>query len=105
MNQELEKTYSYFHFDGERRTFLTARFGEPCQCGWVVDFLCDYPVGEGKTCDRGMCVYCVNEIAPDLHYCNCHNTEWKKFVESGGVRKWLENVIPFKLPPFFNKRK
>lgn len=64
-------------------------------CGYVADILCDYPVGDGMTCDRNLCPFCAVEVAPDLHYCKPHFEMWKQFKESGGVRDVLENVVPF----------
>lgn len=68
----------------------------PCaECGDVADILCDYPVGDGVTCDRNLCPDCAVEVAPNLHYCKPHYEMWKQFKESGGVRDVLENVVPF----------
>lgn len=58
-------------------------------------FLCDYPVGEGKTCDRSLCDNCAVEIAPNIHYCQTHYREWQKFCDKNGVETVLKNVIPF----------
>ena len=71
--------------------------GPTCHdCGYVSDYLCDYPVGYGKTCDRPMCEKHAHEIGPDLHYCQAHFAEWKKYKESGGLSMDLENVFSFK---------
>ena len=46
----------------------------PCYyCGKPMTSLCDYPVGEGKTCDRPMCNKCKTKIGPDLDVCQEHN--------------------------------
>ena len=77
--------------------FLTADFGPPCaECGDVPEFLCDYPVGKEKTCDRPLCEFHANEVAPDIHYCPSHFQMWRKFERSGGVEKQLKNVVPYK---------
>ena len=74
--------------------------GPACiECGAVAEYLCDYPVGEGKTCDRPLCDAHAERIAPDIHYCPSHSKLWLEFRQSGGVEKELENVIPFKTPP------
>ncbi|WAW01210.1 hypothetical protein [Oxalobacter formigenes] len=65
------------------------------ECGDVADILCDYPVGDGLTCDRNLCADCAVEVAPNLHYCKPHFEMWKQFKESGGVRDVLQNVVPF----------
>lgn len=66
------------------------------ECADVGSFLCDYPVGKDKTCDRHMCSDHATEVAPDLHYCAGHTKMWKEFEESGGVKSVLENVSQFK---------
>lgn len=42
------------------------------------DYLCDYPVGNGQTCDYGMCEAHSNQIGEDLHYCKTHYELWLK---------------------------
>lgn len=39
-------------------------------------FLCDYPMGDGKTCDYGMCEDHSHQIGEDLHYCQTHYQLW-----------------------------
>lgn len=103
---ETEETYSYHKITKEGRVFMHGRLGEPATCcGWVADFLCDFPVGGNKTCDAGLCEDHNHEIAPNIHYCDTHYKEWKEFVDSGGVKKWLENIEPFKKHPFFKRTK
>lgn len=77
--------------------FLCGEFGPHCaDCAGVGDILCDYPVGDGKTCDRAICSEHAVEIAPDLHYCKAHHQMWEDFKNSGGVDAILKNVIAFK---------
>lgn len=77
--------------------FLCGDFGPHCaDCGAVGDNLCDYPVGDGKTCDRNICDRHAHEIAPNMHYCDQHYAEWRTFRDSGGVAAELENVVPFR---------
>lgn len=81
---------------GKHVAFICGDLGEHCrhpECGAVSEFLCDFPVGEGKTCDRGEHAH---EVAPDVHYCAPHYQDWLRFREAGGVARELENVIPFK---------
>lgn len=78
--------------------FMCGSFDEPhCfECAGFGDFLCDYPVGEGKTCDRPMCDKHRNNIAPEMDYCDHHFQEWEKFRASGGLTKTLKyQVVPF----------
>lgn len=77
--------------------FLCGDFGEHCaDCIGVSEFLCDYPVGDGKTCDRNMCQEHAKEVSPDVHYCQTHYKMWRVFVEKGGIDERLKNVIAFK---------
>lgn len=79
------------------RMFICGDLGPHCdECSWAADFLCDFPVGEGKTCDRNLCDSHANEIGPDLHYCAAHAAMWNAYKESGGLSKDLENVFAFK---------
>lgn len=83
---------------GISKVFVCGDLGEHCSdCAGFGDYLCDYPVGEGKTCDRHMCDDHANEIAPNLHYCDAHYAMWKEFVANGGVNENLRNVIAFKV--------
>lgn len=88
----------YIHKDKDGGSmFICGDLGAHCaDCAGFGDFLCDYPVGDGKTCDRPMCGEHVNEIAPEVHYCAGHMKLWKEFKASGGVQRELENVVPFK---------
>ncbi len=89
--------YALYDKDRNRNGFICGDLGPHCaDCGAASDNLCDYPVGDGKTCDRSICEYHSHEVAPNTHYCDQHYAEWKAFVASGGVRVALENVVPFK---------
>lgn len=43
-----------------------------CPCGHFASYLCDTPIGRGRTCDRPMCRCCRNEIAPNIDRCPYH---------------------------------
>lgn len=66
---------------------------EKCSAG--AGYLCDYPVGDNKTCDLPLCGSHAYEVAPNIHYCPGHLVLWKEFRDSGGVTKELANVTPF----------
>lgn len=34
--------------------------------------LCDFPIGEGKTCDKALCIGCTIRIGRDTDYCRDH---------------------------------
>lgn len=47
---------------GEPKGFVCGEGVIPCSvCGIVAEHLCDYPLGEGKTCDAPLC--CNHAIA------------------------------------------
>ena len=49
--------------------------GEYCAadgCMASTDFLCDYPVGDGRTCDLPLCRSHAYQVGDDVHYCPNH---------------------------------
>jgi 3-deoxy-D-manno-octulosonate 8-phosphate phosphatase KdsC-like HAD superfamily phosphatase len=89
----------YVMYDDKRNAVghMCGELGKHCaDCQDVGDNLCDYPVGKGKTCDRSICEHHSHEVAPNMHYCDQHYTEWREFRDSGGVKAELENVVPFR---------
>jgi hypothetical protein len=44
-----------------------------CPCGHFSRFLCDEPIGKGRTCDAPMCLCCRHEIGPELDQCDFHS--------------------------------
>lgn len=70
--------------------------GEPCaECESPAGFLCDYPVGDGKTCDRHLCADHASEVYGGLHYCAPHMAAWREYLAGSGLLAALENVLPF----------
>lgn len=49
----------------------------------AAEFLCDYPVGYDKTCDRKLCRKCAKTVGKDMHYCPQHHSEWNEYQNSG----------------------
>lgn len=87
------------------RMFICGKLGPHCaDCGDVGDYLCDYPVGKGKTCDRSMCDDHSTEVAPNLHYCAPHLGMWQAYRDSGALVHELENVLPFKQMGLFDRK-
>lgn len=89
--------YTGFTKSGER-FFLCGDLGPYCadhRCADVGTNLCDYPVGDGKTCDMPICDNHAFEAAPNVHYCPGHALKWREFVGAGGVEQELRNVVPF----------
>ena len=88
--------YALHDKDGKPIGHLCGNLGAHCTCcGGVSGYLCDFPVGEGKTCDRPLCGRHAAEVAPEVHYCPGHLQEWEAFKASGGVKEQLEGVVPF----------
>jgi hypothetical protein len=85
-----------FQPDESLPIFIHGDLGPHCECGGVTEVLCDFPVGEGLTCDKKLCDDCSHLIGPDLHYCEAHHGQWRAFREGGGLVQELENVEPFK---------
>lgn len=90
----------YIEHDKDGNTvFLCGKLGPHCaaeKCAASTQYLCDYPVGDGRTCDLPLCASHAYEVAPNVHYCPGHLTLWKAFKDSGGVKLELENVVPYK---------
>ena len=38
----------------------------------LTEAVCDYPVGNGKTCDLSMCFDCRNRVTAEIDYCYQH---------------------------------
>jgi transcriptional regulator with XRE-family HTH domain len=48
---------------------------EACACGEAADYLCDFPLGKGKTCDAPLCWKCRRQQGGetmDLDFCPAH---------------------------------
>lgn len=83
---------------GGGTAFLCGNLGDHCsseKCADVSGFLCDYPVGEGKTCDLPLCESHAYEVAPNIHYCYGHFAMWIKFAGGDKVNEVLEGIQPF----------
>lgn len=79
----------------EGRLFVCGRLGPHCaECADVGEYLCDYPVGDGLTCDRPLCAGHAHEVGPDLHYCAAHSARWREFCDSGGERMAIASLVP-----------
>lgn len=48
-----------------------------CACGHSADFLCDYPIGRGKTCDLELCGCCREAIGEELDLCRVHAAQFR----------------------------
>lgn len=64
-----------------RPTYCTA-------CDKVAPYLCDWKIGDGKTCDLPICVHHAEEVAEDKHLCPKHSkayAEWLARRVQGGL--------------------
>ena len=55
-----------------------------CKCGVAADYLCDYPIGKGNTCDLNLCDRCRFVAGDDLDLCAIHRAE---FMRKAGVER------------------
>lgn len=51
-----------------------------CACGHFGDFLCDGPVGKGRTCDALLCKCCRTVVADGIDFCPTHAALRGQFV-------------------------
>lgn len=49
-------------------------------CGHIAEKLCDYPIGNDKTCDSALCPEHARVVTGDLHYCPEHNKEYGQII-------------------------
>lgn len=53
-----------------------AKLPPPCvQCHDMSEYLCDFEVAKGVTCDAPLCKDHAHEVGPDRHYCSRHLAE------------------------------
>lgn len=60
----------------------------PCRCGYVSEFLCDHPMGKGKTCDLPLCEEHAHQIGEELHLCEIHFREFQKKCGADRINPW-----------------
>jgi hypothetical protein len=49
--------------------------GKRVRCMGISQYLCDWPVDGGKTCDAPLCEEHATQIGPDRHLCPRHASE------------------------------
>lgn len=85
-HKELGKIFIHYH--GEKL--------ENCNiCGNIASFLCDFPVGNDKTCDCKLCNECAEHIGVNLHYCPDHFKIWEDFKNRPDFEEKVTNIINF----------
>lgn len=81
--------------DGKPAGRIRGDLGPWCTCCRAVsEYLCDYPVGAGKTCSLPLCPDHASAVGDDTHYCPSHMEEWVAAKEAEGVKVHLDNVVP-----------
>ncbi len=64
-DREVKNDFRFYHVTGEAV--------EQCaNCAYIADYLCDFPMGKGKTCDAPLCEDHANDHGEDLHFCPSH---------------------------------
>ncbi len=75
--------------------FMKGDLGPHCtECAAPGNNLCDYPVGNDKTCDRPLCDEHARLAASDTHYCRDHWIMWNEYLASERGYDVLANVTP-----------
>lgn len=78
-----------------QRVFINGDLGPHCtECTAPGENLCDYPVGNDKTCDRHLCDEHSKGVAADTHYCRDHWLMWMDYLASQRGYEVLNNVTP-----------
>lgn len=54
---------------------LVWRDGRSQPCRDLSAFLCDFPDGGGRTCDRALCEAHARQVGPNRHYCPEHQAD------------------------------
>lgn len=86
-------------FEGTR-IFICGDLGPHCtDCAAPSDVLCDYPVGDGKTCDRPMCSDHAYHVSTDTDYCRDHSIMWQEYLASERGYDVLHDVTPTPVKP------
>lgn len=70
--------YTFRTADGASGFICTGR-QKPKKCTGcgklTATLLCDFPAGDGKTCDKSICKACSRHVGPDRDYCVTHSVE------------------------------
>lgn len=52
-----------------------------CACGGRATLLCDWKIGDGRTCDADICSNCTTKPAPDKDLCPDHAKAFEQWKE------------------------
>ncbi len=53
-----------------------------CSCGKPGEYLCDWKIGGGKTCDKPICDEHAEEVAEDKHLCPEHQEAYRAWLDA-----------------------
>lgn len=84
-----ERGMSHMHIHGDLGPHCT-------ECAAPSENLCDYPVGDDKTCDRPLCDEHSRGVESDIHYCRDHWVMWMDYLGSERGYEVLRNVTPMR---------
>ena len=75
--------------------FLCGDFGPHCgACASVGDFLCDFPVGDGKTCDMPLCERHASELRGAEHTGQgCVRQQRQRVHRQAGAQQGLAGAL------------
>lgn len=48
---------------------------DAARCCGISQFLCDWPLSDGKTCDAPLCPVHAHEVGKNRHYCHIHHAQ------------------------------
>jgi hypothetical protein len=71
--------------------WLCGDLGPHCHepgCGAPGDNLCDWPMGEGKTCDLPLCDEHGREVGEDRYFCAVYHHIWQAQTAPPGGNSW-----------------
>ncbi len=49
-------------------------------CGRAARLLCDWKIGDGKTCDKPICAMHAQEVGEDKHLCPEHQEQYRAWL-------------------------
>jgi hypothetical protein len=79
----------FFEHEGRKGVMCGEIVVQCASCAFVAEYLCDYPMGDGKTCDAPLCEsHGIEQGAEwdDLHFCPQHS-----LIDRGAVREAVQS--------------
>lgn len=77
----------------------TADTEQCAECQALYAWLCDYPLGDGRTCDRRLCEGHGHVVGHDMHYCETHYRHWHR--HNPGETPYLHTHLDRKILPSY----